>query len=147
MATTIINPRCSHRRPGRHRLVPSAVFAAAVVLSANAIAAAAPDDGSWDIEAYDNCMKQTVRNADLCCVDSGGVPTSDPDDTQADGSPNCYAPAAQAQTAEQPGAPPQLPPGMVIGQLPPAVVAPVAPGVAPNPGTAPIATPSVVAPG
>lgn len=144
MATTIIKPRCARRRPSWHRLVPSAVCAAAAVLSANAIAAAAPDDGTWDIESYDNCMKKTVRNADLCCIDSGGVPTSDSDDTQADGSPNCYAPPAQAQTAEQPGVPPRLPPGVVIGQFP---VAPLTPGVPQNPGMAPIVTPSVVAPG
>ncbi len=144
MATTITKPRCAHRQLSWHRLVSSAVFAAAAVLSANAIAAAAPDDGTWDIESYDNCMKKTVRNADLCCIDSGGVPTSDPDDTQADGSPNCYAPAAQAQTAEQPGVPPRMPPGVVIGELP---TVPVAPGVPQNPGMAPIVTPSVVAPG
>ncbi|BBY83963.1 hypothetical protein H7I53_19415 [Mycolicibacterium pulveris] len=128
--------------------ITTAVFAT-VTLSANAfaaiaIAAAAPDDGEWDVEAYDNCMKQTVRNADLCCVDSGGVPTSDPNDTQADGSPNCYAPPAEAQGVEQPGVPPGLPPGVVVGQLP---VAPMAPAGPQNPGVAPIVPPTVVAPG
>lgn len=138
MATTITNTGSALTR-----FASAAVFAAALALSANAIAAAAPDDGEWDIEAYDNCMKQTVRSADLCCVDSGGVPTSDPDDTQADGSPNCYAPA-EAQGVEQPGVPPRMPPGAVIGQLP---VAPIAPEAPQNPGMAPIVTPSVVAPG
>lgn len=143
MAMTITTAGSAHRKPDRRLLVPTAVFGAAVVLSAQAFAAAAPDDDSWDIEAYDNCMKQTVRNADLCCVDSGGVPTSDPDDTQADGSPNCYAPPAQAQGVEQPGVPPRLPPGGIVGQLP---VAPIAPAAPTNPGM-PIVTPSVVAPG
>lgn len=138
MATTITNTGSALTR-----FASAAVFAAAVALSANAIAAAAPDDGEWDIESYDNCMKQTVRVADLCCVDSGGVPTSDPNDTQADGSPNCYAPPAEAQGVEQPGVPPRMPPGAVIGQLP---VAPIAPEVPQNPGMAPIVPPSVVAP-
>lgn len=140
----IIHTESSPRHPNRQRLVPAALFAAAVALSANAIAAAAPDDGEWDIEAYDNCMKKTVRVPDLCCVDSGGVPTADSEDTQADGSPNCYAPPAEAQGVEQPGVPPRMPPGSVIGELP---VAPIAPDIRPNPGTAPILTPSVVAPG
>ena len=61
-------------------------------LLAPTVAIAAPNDGSWDVEAYDDCMKKTVRNADLCCLDSGGVPASDPNDTQSDGSPNCYGP-------------------------------------------------------
>ncbi|KKW66338.1 hypothetical protein ABQE57_18180 [Mycolicibacterium elephantis] len=144
MAMTITTAGSAGLHLRRRLLVPTAVFGAAVVLSAQAFAAAAPDDDSWDIEAYDNCMKQTVRNADLCCIDSGGVPTSDPNDTQPDGSPNCYAPPAEAQGVEQPGVPPRLPPGAVVGQLP---VAPIAPAGPQNPGVAPIVTPTVVAPG
>lgn len=110
--------------------IASALAAAAI--AGAPIAAAAPDDGSWDIEAYDDCMSKTVRNADLCCVDSGGVPTSDPNDTQSDGSPNCYAPPAQAQQAESVPAAPLLP-GVVIGERPGATaVAPPAPGPMPT---------------
>ncbi|MCV7023965.1 hypothetical protein H7I77_11490 [Mycolicibacterium novocastrense] len=103
--------------PLLHRLMIAGCAGAFLALSWPASAAAAPDDGTWDVEQYDNCMKQTVRNADLCCVDSGGVPTSDPNDTQSDGSPNCYAPPAQAQQAEQQPAAP-MGPGAVRGDLP-----------------------------
>lgn len=90
-------------------------------------------------------MKKTVRNPDLCCIDSGGVPTDDPNDTQSDGSPNCYAPAAEAQDAGQQGTPPRFPPGVVVGDVPivtDAQVAPQDPRVVP-PGP----MPTLVAPG
>lgn len=99
------------RRPCWSRLAQGAVLSAMLglgALAAPVVAIAAPDDGTWDIEAYDNCMSKTVRNADLCCIDSGGVPTSDPDDTQSDGSPNCYAPPAQ-QAGVEPGTAPRPP--------------------------------------
>jgi hypothetical protein len=37
-----------------------------------AVAAAGPNDVVWDIEAYDDCMNRAVRDANQCCVDSGG---------------------------------------------------------------------------
>ena len=63
-----------------------------------AIAGAEPNS-EWDIEAYDNCMSKTVRNAEYCCVLSGGSVTRDG---------SCVAPAAMVsdeQTGPQdPGA-------------------------------------------
>lgn len=123
------------------RLVQGAVLTATLALGAflaPAVAIAAPDDGSWDIEAYDDCMSKTVRNADLCCVDSGGVPTSDPNDTQSDGSPNCYAPSAQSAGAEQGGAP--RPPRSVIDL-------PISPATEMAPADQAPVMPTAVAPG
>ncbi len=50
----------------------------------------------WDIGAYDQCMSKTVRNAEYCCVISGGVVGIVPG--------SCTAPAA-AQIEEAPGRP------------------------------------------
>ena len=131
-------------------LVSAALFAATAALGGSALgyaasAPAAPDDGTWDIEAYDDCMSKTVRNPDLCCLDSGGVPTDDPTDTQADGSPNCYAPAAEVHGAEQQGIPPRLAPGAVIGDLSIVSHAPVGPN---TPGLVPPGPmPTLIAPG
>ncbi|WP_096866819.1 hypothetical protein [Mycolicibacterium houstonense] len=127
---------CFSRRPGWRRLAQGAALSAALglgVLGTPAPATAAPDDGSWDIEAYDECMKKTVRNADLCCIESGGTPTSDPNDTQADGSPNCYAPPAEGASAEQGTAP--LPPRGIIDApvIAPSEVAPAPDGQRPMP--------------
>jgi hypothetical protein len=41
-------------------------------LGYSAVAGAQPS-GSWDIQAYNDCMK-TSKNAYLCCVGSGGIP-------------------------------------------------------------------------
>jgi hypothetical protein len=102
-------------------------FATSVALGCPAVAAA--EEAEWDIEAYDACMAKTIRNADLCCVDSGGVPTADPDDTQSDGSPNCYAPPAETDAeAEQEGTPPrELLRDAVIEDLSVAPASPAAP--------------------
>ena len=42
-------------------------------LGYSAVATAQPSGSSWDIEAYNDCLK-TSRNAYLCCVGSGGIP-------------------------------------------------------------------------
>jgi hypothetical protein len=42
-------------------------------LGYSAVASAQPSGSSWDIEAYNDCLK-TSRNAYLCCVGSGGIP-------------------------------------------------------------------------
>ena len=60
-----------------------AVSAASVVaFGANvfgaAIAVAERSDLAWDIEAYDDCMNKTIRDANQCCIDSGGVPSDEP---------------------------------------------------------------------
>jgi hypothetical protein len=89
------------------RLLPAALFAAAVGLGSNifgypVVAGAAPPP--WDIEDYDNCMKKTIRDPDQCCTDSGGVPGRD-----GQGNPTCSAPWPEAQglpgTSKQPKAP------------------------------------------
>lgn len=129
------------RRTYWSRLAQGAVLSATLGLGALAVpvgAIAAPDDGTWDIEAYDNCMSKTVRNADLCCIDSGGVPTSDPNDTQSDGSPNCYAPPAQQAGVEQGPAP--RPPRAII-DTPIDTATEVAPGAPTRP------LPTLLAPG
>jgi hypothetical protein len=43
------------------------------VLGYAAVASAQPSGSSWDIEAYNDCLK-TSKNAYLCCVGSGGIP-------------------------------------------------------------------------
>jgi hypothetical protein len=42
-------------------------------LGYSAVASAQPSGSSWDIEAYNDCLK-TSKNAYLCCVGSGGIP-------------------------------------------------------------------------
>ncbi|CRZ14610.1 hypothetical protein [Mycolicibacterium neworleansense] len=128
-----------HSRWGR--LGQGALVGATLGLGALAapVSIAAPDDGTWDVEAYDACMSKTVRNADLCCLDSGGVPTSDPEDTQPDGSPNCYAPPAQPAGAEQ-GTAPRTPRGIIDTPIDTATE--VAPDAGP---TRPL--PTLIAPG
>jgi len=75
-----------------HRLAPAAVAAAALALAGTTlgypvVASAEPQE--WDIDTYDSCMKKTVRDADYCCVLSGGVAG------RTEGT--CTAPAAVAQ--------------------------------------------------
>ena len=84
MTSTIL---FSHQR----RLIPTVVFAAALAFAGAAlehpvVAGAEPQE--WDIEAYDNCMKKTVRDPELCCVLSGGIVGRVPG--------SCTAPAAVA---------------------------------------------------
>lgn len=79
-----------------------------LVMGHPAIAGAEPNN-EWDIEVYDNCMSKTVRNAEYCCVLSGGVVTKDG---------SCVAPAAVEGTGQTPGS--QQDPGAKIngGMLP-----------------------------
>jgi len=49
----------------------------------------------WDIGQYDDCMSKTIRDADLCCVQSGGDIGSTPG--------SCTAPRPEAQIEELPG--------------------------------------------
>ena len=75
-----------------HRLTPAVVFAAALAFAGTTlkypvVASAEPQE--WDIEAYDNCMKKTVRDPEYCCVISGGIVGTVPG--------TCTAPAAVAQ--------------------------------------------------
>ncbi|MEO3756803.1 hypothetical protein ABGB19_00710 [Mycobacterium sp. B14F4] len=82
-----------------------------------AVAGAEPNDLYWDIEAYDACMKKTVRDANQCCTDSGGYPTDEPLDNEK--GQKCAAPPGEAQGAGGLIAPP--------GKLPPGIVAPIGP--------------------
>jgi len=96
----------------------AALLTAIFALTTPAISLAAPSDDTWDIEAYDNCMKKTVRNADLCCIESGGIPGMDPET-------GCHAPPAKAAdaplttTTTRP-----LPGGINRGNLPTMVLEP-----------------------
>ena len=64
----------------RHRIVAATVLAAAVALGSAtlaepAIASAMPKgggDGGWDIEYYDQCMREGQWSPQQCCVQSGG---------------------------------------------------------------------------
>ena len=91
----------------------------------------------WDIEAYDDCMSKTVRDANQCCVDSGGIPTDEP---LGDGKgQKCQAPPAEAQGSGQLTVTP--------GKLPPGVVALIGPTeIAGDPGAPPRSLPDISAP-
>jgi hypothetical protein len=64
----------------RLRLLLPATLSAVMIpvggaaLGYSAVASAQPSgSSSWDIQAYNDCMK-TSKNAYLCCVGSGGIP-------------------------------------------------------------------------
>ena len=104
------------------RLVPAALFAVAIALGAPAMANAEPNTGQgpdreWDIEAYDNCMNKTIRNADLCCYESGGDfgPSQDGDEA---GSGHCQAPPAQSAGQQNARGPRRLPTDITITTVP-----------------------------
>ncbi len=91
----------------------AAVTVGTSVLGQPAAALAAPD-GEWDVAAYDECMKKTVRSPEGCCLVSGGVISSDGN--------SCVAPPAVAQgSSGQQGAvagTPPLPAGPPPGSMP-----------------------------
>jgi hypothetical protein len=82
------------------QLLPAAVLAAGVTLGA--LAQAAPASATWDIEAYDECMKKPHldhSNHDVtCCIESGGIPTL---------GFGCRAPEPEAQGATETAPPPK----------------------------------------
>ncbi|GFG50434.1 hypothetical protein CQY20_24335 [Mycolicibacterium agri] len=103
------------------KLLSAGLSSAAVAFGFTAfVASAAPL--VWDIEAYDECMGKTVRDANQCCVDSGGVPTDEPlEDGKGQ---KCSSPPAELSVGDpQPVPGPKLPPGVVLapGSLPTAV--------------------------
>lgn len=76
-----------------HRLgftIALAFGAAAVGQSAPAVA---EPTNEWDIAAYDSCMNKTVRDAEYCCVISGGIVGREPG--------SCTAPPAVAQDSQR----------------------------------------------
>ena len=98
------------------KLASAALLAAAFAVPLPAVSLAEHSNDTWDIEAYDNCMKKTVRNADLCCVESGGIPGMDPET-------GCHAPPAKAVDAQMTPAPTKPRPG-IRGNLPTMVLEP-----------------------
>jgi hypothetical protein len=90
--TTIDSPAIPVRW---RRLLPAAIFAAAVALGSPAIASAKPNTGEWDIGTYDECLAAGGDTAN-CCVTSGGVWNG------AFGKPQftCVAPAGGAPVGE-----------------------------------------------
>ena len=98
------------------KVASATLLAAALAVTTAPVSIAAPSDDTWDIEAYDNCMKKTVRNADLCCVESGGIPGMDPET-------GCHAPPAKAVDAQMTPAPTKPRPG-IRGNLPTMVLEP-----------------------
>jgi hypothetical protein len=67
----------------------AAALMTGLAFGATPIAAASPNDASWDIEEYDQCMK--FHNSErMCCEDSGGVMT----DRAPNRPPKCVAPPA-----------------------------------------------------
>jgi hypothetical protein len=99
------------------KLASAALLAAALAATTAPVSIAAPSDDTWDIEAYDNCMRKTVRNADLCCIESGGVPGMDPET-------GCHAPPAKAADAPLTTTSRPLPGGINRGNLPTMVLEP-----------------------
>ena len=110
------------------KLLPACLFAAAIAFGTSSVghsplpaAGAAPNDLTWDIEAYDDCISKTIRDANQCCVDSGGVPTDEP---LGDGKgQKCAAPPAEQQAEPlptPPRGPRPLPPDILLppGNLP-----------------------------
>ena len=89
----------------------AALVGVGLAMSGTVPATAAPNDNTWDIESYDDCMRKTVRDADLCCIQSGGIPGADKET-------GCHAPPAAVSEA-QTGAPQWLPPNLT-DQLQPA---------------------------
>ena len=92
-----------------NRPIALSLVAAATMLWPT-VAAAAPSDnsgGSWDIEAYDNCVQNTTKPTWQCCLESGGVP-GPPSDIN-----HCGAPPAE---------PVGTPGRATLRQLPPDVI-------------------------
>ena len=103
-------------------VVTTAVALAASCFGGAAIAFASPNN-EWDIGAYDECMSKTIRDADYCCVASGGIAGLVPG--------SCTAPAAVVQDppAQGPGFGPR--PGPKRTPVP---VAPPSDAIVPPPG-------------
>jgi hypothetical protein len=89
----------------------AAVFTIGLAFGAAPLATA---DDEWDLEAYDACMNKTLRDPDICCLESGGILTG----TEQGG---CGAPPAVQNnwptnpTAKPGTAPPPLAPTNGVG--------------------------------
>lgn len=134
--------------PSRSPRIVCTVFAVGGLLCASVIsypthATAEPNSGSWDIEAYDDCMANMPHGpgADLdiqfeymrlCCIDSGGVWTGG----GAGSAGTCVAPAGEVQSPQDtPNPRSSLP---TVSVQPPSVGTPTGTRVTPNvPGQPP----------
>jgi hypothetical protein len=98
--------------PESRRIVTAFTFTVSILVGGlflgHPATAGAEPNSEWDIEAYDNCMSKTVRDAEYCCVISGGNVTRDG---------ACVAPAAVA-TDDQSGSPHDPGPRINEGMLP-----------------------------
>lgn len=97
----------------RQMAVAGLVSAATVV---GGVVSPAVANAIWDVEAYDACMEKTIRNADHCCLDSGGWLSA---------KQGCVAPPADSEEGKLAVAPwspaPIAPPR---GAVPPVAVQP-----------------------
>lgn len=112
--------------------IPTLIGGAAVLAAATIGLSAGIAGAVWDIEKYDACMKTTIRNADMCCLESGG--------DIGVGEGTCYAPAGLTQVPNSPGVPPHVANGTLptVATDAPATTAPGsrAPGRLPSGGVA-----------
>jgi hypothetical protein len=100
---------------GLPRLMYACVFTAAVALGCSAVA-----NADWDIQKYDECMKQPHQENDegyhaFCCIQSGGVWTM---------GQTCAAPVNAQGPGETPTSRPMPPPGAVNLNPPTVATAP-----------------------
>jgi hypothetical protein len=103
-------PRLTVLTPESRRVLTAFTFTVSMTLGGLALGlaaiAGAEPNSEWDIGAYDNCMSKTVRNAEYCCVLSGGSVTRDG---------GCVAPAAvESGIGQTPGS--QQDPGARINE-------------------------------
>jgi hypothetical protein len=78
---------CNLFHPARlRRIVIATALMSAVALGQSGIASA---DREWDIEQYDDCLQNTSKSTDLCCIESGGDFGPQPN--------TCQAPPAKQQ--------------------------------------------------
>jgi hypothetical protein len=92
------------------RLVPAALFSAAVALGAIGSPAIASAEGTWDIEEFDDCLAKYGQHAyEYCCLQSGGELTKGP-------LGKCVAPAPEAQGALETSTP--KPPKVGVAVVP-----------------------------
>jgi hypothetical protein len=112
--------------------IPTLIGGAAILAAATTGLTTATASAVWDIEAYDRCMSHTIRDADSCCIISGGEVS----ETQ-----GCVAPAAMTQVPDAPEVPPQIANGTLptVATNAPASPAPGSrtPGGLPSGGIAP----------
>jgi hypothetical protein len=105
------------------RILPAALFGAAVALGGSTLGYPAIASATWDIEKYDECVGEITHDEDFtdalhfCCYRSGGVWNADIQE--------CQAPPAERTRA------PVRPP---TGEPPTPVIGLIVPGQSPTAG-------------